>query len=120
MEPFNSQLGETKVKKNCDELRRILSVCVADSINVRDSIKLGFKKRGQKKFSSQKKYSSEIISKDDFYRDSQEWRHIDKVIDREKDRYTETIKDKNGNIVHQTDEPLTKHQGRGSAKKTVL
>lgn len=43
--------------------------------------------------------------------------HIDRVIDREKDRYMETIKDKNGNIVHQTDEPLTEHQGRGSAKK---
>lgn len=61
MELSNTQLGETEVKKNNDDFHHVLSVCVADSINVRDSIKLGFKPRGQKKFSSQKKYSSEII-----------------------------------------------------------
>ncbi len=44
--------------------------------------------------------------------------NLDRVIDRENNSYKEIITDKNGNIVHRCIEPLSEHQGYGSAKFT--
>jgi len=45
------------------------------------------------------------------------WLRLDRVIDRERDHYEETITDPiTGKIVHHSNEPLSKHQGHGSAK----
>jgi hypothetical protein len=63
------------------------------------------------------KKSGEITSMPDFYHDAQEWRHIDRAFDRENDRYREIIKGPDGKIVRQVDELLSKHIGRGTAKK---
>ena len=59
----------------------------------------------------------EVTSKPDFYHDAQEWRHINRVIDRENDRYQEVIKGPDGKVIRQVDEPLSKHTKRGSAKR---
>jgi hypothetical protein len=42
---------------------------------------------------------------------------LDRVIDREKNRYTERVTDPaTGEVVHECDEPLTDHQDHGAAK----
>jgi hypothetical protein len=42
----------------------------------------------------------------------------ERLIDRDNDRYSERVTDyESGEIIHQADEPLSKHQGHGSAKK---
>jgi hypothetical protein len=40
----------------------------------------------------------------------------DQVIDRENDRYRERVVTEDGEVIRDVDEPLSKHQGRGSAK----
>ncbi len=45
------------------------------------------------------------------------WHRIHRVIDRRGDRYYERIEDdETGEVVRLVDEPLTDHQGRGSAR----
>ena len=42
-----------------------------------------------------------------------------RVVDREHDHYLETVVDPStGQTIHHVDEPLSKHTGHGSAKKT--
>jgi hypothetical protein len=48
---------------------------------------------------------------------TQAWQHVDRVIDREKNRYTEPIIDAAGNLVRDVTEPLSQHRGHGAAKR---
>ena len=44
--------------------------------------------------------------------------HRGRTIDRDNDRYFEKITDyETGEIIHHCEEPLSQHQGHGSAKK---
>lgn len=44
--------------------------------------------------------------------------HLERVVDRRNDKYTETITDPvTGEVIHHCDEPLSEHRGHGSAKK---
>jgi hypothetical protein len=53
----------------------------------------------------------------DYHRDTNEWRHVSRVVDREGDRYTERIVDAAGIVVRDVDEPLSNHRGHGTAKR---
>jgi len=54
----------------------------------------------------------------DLFRSIQKWVRLERVIDRENDYYKEVITDPTtGEIIHHCEEPLSKHQGHGSAKK---
>lgn len=59
----------------------------------------------------------------ELHRDTNTLRYVSRIIyrvrnrlDRARDRYTEQIDDKDGNVVRKVDEPLSDHRGRGSAK----
>ncbi len=58
----------------------------------------------------------ESVAGDDLHRDSGNWSHVERVIDRSANRYRERIVSENGEVVREVDEPLTAHRGRGSAK----
>jgi hypothetical protein len=54
---------------------------------------------------------------DDLQRDTGEWMHLQRIIDRVKDWYTEVVTDaETGKIVHRCEEPLSQHRGHCSAK----
>jgi hypothetical protein len=53
----------------------------------------------------------------DYHRDIKQWRQVSRVVDRERDRYTERIVDAAGNVVRDVDEPLSQHRGHGAAKR---
>jgi len=43
--------------------------------------------------------------------------HLERTFDKDNDQYKEEIIDKStGEVLHRCDEPLSKHQGHGSAK----
>jgi len=42
-----------------------------------------------------------------------------RLIDRENDRYIERVETEQGEVIHETDHPLSEHRGHGSAKKLV-
>jgi hypothetical protein len=54
---------------------------------------------------------------DDLHRDTREWRTLNRAIDRDNDRYTETITSPTRGVVRDVDEPLSQHRGHGAAKR---
>ena len=68
---------------------------------------------------SGRRADSEITAGKELYRKTGEWHTVDRVINRPNDRYDELIKDQHGKVVRECHEPLSKHQGRGSAKRKV-
>ena len=54
---------------------------------------------------------------DDLFRDTGEWLSLQRVIDRENDLYKERISNpQTGEVIRYREEPLSQHQGHGSAK----
>ncbi len=44
--------------------------------------------------------------------------NVERTYDRDRDRYSETVTlCETGEVIHKTDEPLSKHTGHGSAKR---
>jgi hypothetical protein len=64
------------------------------------------------------KIKIEQLVGDDLHRTSGKWYKKIRVIDRENDRYLETVTDpETGEVVHHCEEPLSEHFGHGSDKK---
>ena len=59
----------------------------------------------------------EAVSGASFHRAEGVWKQIERVIDRRNNRYREKITDGRGNVIRDVDEPLSEHQGHGSAKR---
>ena len=95
----------------CNSLTRAIDVSVYDEVTTKE--RLGMKGRhrdGGKPFIEQ-------VHGADWHRDTRTWRHIDRIIDRENDKYYEVVKDpKTGEILHECQEPLSKHRDHGAAK----
>ncbi len=65
-----------------------------------------------------KPYREEVTGYD-HHRDTDTLRKIERIVDREKDWYSETVTDpETGEIVHRCEEPLSEHRGRGSAARS--
>ena len=75
---------------------------------------LDFKARSQGK----RKPYTEGKAGDALHRDTGRWVKLQRIIDRAKDWYTELVTDpETGKVVHRCEEPLSEHQGHGSAKR---
>ena len=95
----------------CGSLSRHVKVTLEDSITVHADLGAKARHPGDKKpFLEQK-------TGDDFHRESGTWRKRTMVVDRENDRYLKIVIDPATNKeVYRNEEPLSEHQGRGSAK----
>ena len=97
---------------NCGSTARLYKVLIQETVEVKSSLQLKARHgtRG-KPFLEQK-------SGDSFFRKAQKWVYRIMRVDRENDLYSEVVVDPNTNkVVHKCEEPLSKHQGHGSAKK---
>ncbi len=64
------------------------------------------------------RWGKEFISQTEFHRETQSWRHVERVIDRVNDTYFERITDlETRDTVKRVEEPLSEHQGHGSARR---
>lgn len=103
--------GQRKPCPDCGSMARTIEVSVHETVTVRE--RLGLKARhgvGGKPY-------AESVCGADLHRKSGKWMHLERVIDREKDVYKEVVKDpETGAVVHECEEPLSKHQGHGTAK----
>ena len=60
----------------------------------------------------------EAVQKLDLYKETGALRQVDRVIDRNGDYYSEKIQDaETREVVREVEESLTRHQGRGNAKR---
>lgn len=65
-----------------------------------------------------RKWFIETFSGSELSRSLQRFMHKVRIIDRDNDRYLEKVVDpETGEVLRDVDEPLSEHQGRGSAKK---
>ena len=59
----------------------------------------------------------DFFAGDDLRKSDGKWMQKERVIDRDKDQYKETVIDpQTGQVIHQNKEPLSEHFGHGSAK----
>jgi len=96
----------------CGSTSRKFSVLIQSEIFIKSKLRLKGRQGGQGK------PFVEIVKGDDLSRFLKKWMKLDRLIDRDNDRYEETITDPmTGQIVHQCKEPLSKHTGHGTARK---
>jgi hypothetical protein len=64
------------------------------------------------------RWFAKVKAGDEFFHLTQRWHRLFRRIDRNADRYSEHITDaKTGAVIRSVEEPLSEHQGHGSAKK---
>lgn len=108
-EPKNEQRTPCPV---CGEIRRIHEESLEDGIVVYDHMRMKGKRGGK----GEAFFDARVGA--DYYFKDKEWRHLERVIDRENNLYVEAIKDmKTGEIIKEVRESLTDHQGHGAAKQ---
>jgi hypothetical protein len=67
---------------------------------------------------TQKKPYVEGLSRPDYSYSRGKLVHLQRLIDRDNDQYLEKITDyETGEVIHHCDEPLSRHQGHGDAKR---
>ncbi|MCY4351714.1 MAG: zinc ribbon domain-containing protein [Gemmatimonadetes bacterium] len=111
-EPINKQ--EYATCPHCGSDQRPISNCGA-KINIKEQSIYTLIDPNQ---TGKSKIRYERLSGDDLHRKSGKWNKKERIIDRENDRYMEKFIDpETGGVIHHCDEPLSEHQGHGSAKK---
>ena len=96
----------------CGSTKRAFEINVHDTVTAHPFMKLQDREAGKKKWRSQ------IQSGHDYHHATGTWSYLERVIDRGKDWYHEFITSLDGKLIHrEVDEPLSKHLGRGSARK---
>ncbi len=99
----------------CGSLGRAFVRVQTDTLEIEDRHRM--KLKGGKRTASGKP-GRELTQGHDFHRKSSVWNYLYRLIDRTNNWYHEKITDpKTGKTVHECQEPLNKHQGRGSAKR---
>ena len=95
----------------CGNLGREITVQIQDGIVFHDGIRAKAYKAGSSKF------YVDMRNGPSYYRNGDQWHHLVRVIDRENDRYVETIRVlATGELIRHVDEPLSEHTGRGGGK----
>jgi DNA-directed RNA polymerase subunit RPC12/RpoP len=110
--PASATVEERAPCDICGSKRRTFGVEVKEAPTVREKLGLKHKRPGYKKA------IYESVGGDDLHRDTGQWNHLSREIDRESNRYRELITNPaTGEVLRSVDEPLTDHVGRGSARK---
>lgn len=96
----------------CGSKARVVDIHITDSGTAHDELRL------KARHSSKEKPFLEAKTGEEFYRKGGKWVNRSYRVDRENDKYTEIILDKETNkIIHHCEEPLSQHKWHGSAKE---
>jgi hypothetical protein len=96
----------------CGSRARVFAVSIEEAITLRSGLGFKHKRPGRKK------PIAEGFSRPETARSTGAVVERKMHIDREKDRYTETVTEyESGTVIHHCDEKLSGHTGHGSAKK---
>ena len=110
-EDSNLKLEGREPCPQCGSLVRAITQNIEDKITVSDSFTAKAKSLGIKR------PTIEISGGSDLYKSENKLVHKERVIDRKHNSYHEKVVDpKTGEIIHEVEEPLSKHTGHGSAK----
>ncbi|QWE17165.1 hypothetical protein [Polynucleobacter sp. AP-Nino-20-G2] len=96
----------------CGSSAKTIHVEIIEKVNARDGVGMKAKRPGERR------PYIEDLSIPEHSHSLEKIVHRARIIDRDKDRYFEKITDyETGEIIHHCEEPLSQHQGHGSAKK---
>lgn len=110
----NIKPEDRKPCPGCGATSRKFAVSVEATLVTRASVSYKAKHPGAKK------PHAEGFSGHQIHRKSGRWMEKQRLIDRDQDKYKELVTDsETGQIVHQCEEPLSKHIGHGSARKDM-
>ena len=88
---------------------------LAEEIQVRECLRGRVK---DARYSSKKNPRVTFIEGASYWRDEKKWMHREMRVDKVQDRYREVISDpETGEVIHQCEEPLSKHRGHGDDKR---
>ncbi len=91
---------------------KTIAIVVHEEVSAKDGMKLALRKKGMKR------PLVERISMPDSSRDTGNPVHIERLIDRQNDRYSESVTDQATKaVIHECEEPLSSHTSHGSARK---
>lgn len=95
----------------CGSTTRHIEVRICLAVETHSDLGLKHRRLGAKRPISEQKHG------DSFSKRLGRWMRRSRVVDRENNRYIETVIDpQTGEAIHHCDEPLSDHQGHGSAK----
>jgi hypothetical protein len=96
---------------SCGGFGRNLSAQTVETLEFHDHYGMRLKRPGRRG------YAVDVVARPDFNRDRQKLVRLDRVINKENDKYYEKITDyQTGEIIREVSEPLSEHVGRGAAK----
>ena len=95
--------------------KNILMEIIEDvGVSVHDSMRTKVK---DPSLSSRKNPRVEVFAGSDLRKSDDRWMNKERVIDKDRDYYKETVSDpETGEVIHHTEEALSDHFGHGSAK----
>jgi hypothetical protein len=97
--------------EKCGSVKRTIHVSIEETVVARDGLEVKARRAGEKKpyvegrgIPSHSRKLDKVV-------------HHQRLIDRDKNLYRETVTDyESGAIIHHCEEPLSQHRGHGSAK----
>jgi hypothetical protein len=110
---FDPTDGRRRPCPKCATTTRLHAITLQTTVHSRAS--LGFKHRRP---GVKRAITEGVVGKLSYSHKTRRWHVIDRLIDRGGDRYREQVVDaETGELIHKCDEPLSDHQGRGSARR---
>lgn len=100
----------------CGSFKKLINLNIVEhaGLEIHDNV------RGKVKdinLPSKKNPRLDFFTGDDLRKSDGKWMQKERVIDRDKDQYKETVVDpQTGQVIHHNEEPLSEHFGHGSAK----
>jgi DNA-directed RNA polymerase subunit RPC12/RpoP len=114
-EPPSTPAGERIACPDCGSQVRKFGVEITSAVEVRAGVRA--KARSGKAGKPGGRPWMTLLSEPSWSRRYNKWMERLKVEDRRHDRYTEVVRDPDtGEITHECEEPLSEHQGHGSAR----
>jgi hypothetical protein len=96
---------------DCGSMKRAVEMTISSTITAHSKLSLKGRHGGRGR-----PFIEQTVG-DDLHRKSGKWMRIQRVIDRAKNWYREIVTDpQTGDVIHQCEEPLSDHQGHGTAK----
>ena len=95
----------------CGSKAQRFEITISESLQMHEQVNI------KSRYGNAGKVYLESKAGDDFFRKTGEWNSLERVIDHENDVYREVITNpRTGELIRHVEEPLSEHQGHGSAK----
>ena len=110
------QVALENVCPQCGSVKKTMSLNFVEDVGleIHDSLRIKAKNVTRP---SKKNPRVDIFAGDDLRKSDNKWMTKERIIDKDKDFYKETVKDPTtGEVIHHTEEPLSQHFGHGTAK----